>query len=128
MLGTSLHKALHPLPSALSKTKSAGSETDASRHWELLHAFVGTGMWECVDFYPVPMHGRRGLETHTTAAPAVKYVLKTSLDEGDNRHRADYYALGSYNTTNRTFRADDPARDTGIGLHYDSGKLFAYKT
>jgi hypothetical protein len=40
-------------------------------------------MRECVDFYPVPMHGRRGLETHMPAAPA-DYVLKASLDD-DNR-------------------------------------------
>jgi beta-fructofuranosidase len=100
------------------------------RHWELqenaLHAVLGTGMWECVDFYPVPVQGRRGLETHMTAAPAVKYVLKASLDDDNDRH--DYYALGSYNTTSRMFRADDPARDTGIGLRYDYGKLFASKT
>jgi beta-fructofuranosidase len=86
------------------------------KHWELqetaLHSVAGTGMWECVDFYPV------GLQTYT------KYVLKASLD--DTRH--DHYALGSYNFWSKTFHPDDPTLDTGIGLRYDYGKFYASKS
>ncbi|KAG0567020.1 hypothetical protein KC19_7G104500 [Ceratodon purpureus] len=97
------------------------------KHWELqenvLHSVESTGMWECVDFFPVAVQGHHGLETYT-AAPTVKYVLKASLD--DTRH--DHYALGSYNVMSKTFHPDDPTRDTGIGLRYDYGKFYASKS
>ncbi|KAG0610875.1 hypothetical protein M758_7G098700 [Ceratodon purpureus] len=97
------------------------------KHWELqnnvLHAVLGTGMWECVDFYPVAVQGHHGLDSYI-AAPTVKYVLKASLD--DDKH--DYYALGSYDTVKKTFHPDDTARDTGIGLRYDYGKFYASKS
>nr|PNR48609.1 hypothetical protein PHYPA_013086 [Physcomitrium patens] len=63
-------------------------------------------------------------ENPILAAPSVKYVMKASLD--DDRH--DYYALGSYNVKSKTFHADDPSRDTGIGLRYDYGKFYASKS
>lgn len=97
------------------------------KHWELqenfLHGVANTGMWECIDFYPVSVLGYRGLDSYS-AAPSVKYVLKASLD--DDRH--DYYALGSYNVKSKSFHADDPSRDTGIGLRYDYGKFYASKS
>lgn len=97
-------------------------------HWELheneiLHSVHNTGMWECIDFYPVAVQGRQGLATYT-AGPSVKYVLKASLDAV----RHDYYALGEYNVHTNKFIPDDPDRDCGKGLRYDYGKFYASKT
>lgn len=99
------------------------------KQWDVLDHFLhyvnNTGMWECVDFYPIPVQGRHGLDQYT-GAPTEKYVLKASIDEDNNRH--DFYTLGSYNTTTKTFTPDDPSRDCGIGLRCDYGKYFASKS
>ncbi|KAJ1408413.1 Glycosyl hydrolase family 32, N-terminal [Sesbania bispinosa] len=58
---------------------------------DLLHVVPGTGMWECVDFFPVSKKAENGLDTSINGAE-VKHVMKVSLD--DDRH--DYYALGTY--------------------------------
>ncbi|RDX65605.1 Acid beta-fructofuranosidase, partial [Mucuna pruriens] len=79
----------------------------------VLHAVPGTGMWECVDFFPVSSNG-----------DSVKHVVKVSLD--DDRH--DYYALGSYDEKNVKFTPDDLKNDVGIGLRYDYGIFYASKT
>ncbi|XP_043717365.1 beta-fructofuranosidase, soluble isoenzyme I-like [Telopea speciosissima] len=89
----------------------------------VLHAVPGTGMWECVDFYPVSTTGDNGLDTSVNG-PGVKHVLKASLD--DNKH--DYYALGIYDQENDTWTPDNPVEDVGIGLRYDYGKYYASKT
>jgi beta-fructofuranosidase len=95
--------------------------------WDVLDHFLhhvnGTGMWECVDFYPIPYEGKHGLDTYTEEH---KYVLKASIDEDHNRH--DFYSIGSYNLTTRTYTPDDPSKDTGIGLRCDYGKYFASKS
>ncbi|EEF29810.1 acid beta-fructofuranosidase [Ricinus communis] len=88
-----------------------------------LHGVSGTGMWECVDFYPVSKSSANGLDTSANG-PQVKHVLKTSLD--DDRH--DYYALGNYNEKNGTWYPDNPEIDTGIGIRYDYGIFYASKT
>lgn len=95
--------------------------------WKLeddyLHSVAATGMWECVDFYPVDTE--RGLDTSLTGLAMVpKHVLKVSLD--DLRH--DYYALGSYSPESHKFTPDDPLLDAGLGLRYDYGKFYASKT
>ncbi|XP_043694930.1 beta-fructofuranosidase, soluble isoenzyme I-like isoform X2 [Telopea speciosissima] len=84
----------------------------------LLHAVPGTGMWECVDFYPVSTTDDNGLGT------PVKYVLKASLDDDKN----DYYALGTYDPESDTWTPDNPVLDVGIGMRYDYGKYYASKT
>ncbi|XP_042512812.1 beta-fructofuranosidase, soluble isoenzyme I-like [Macadamia integrifolia] len=89
----------------------------------VLHAVPGTGMWECVDFYPVSTTGENGLDTSVNG-PGVKHVLKASLD--DNKH--DYYALGIYDQENDTWTPDNPEEDVGIGMRYDYGKYYASKT
>jgi beta-fructofuranosidase len=90
----------------------------------LLHVVPGTGMWECVDFYPVSTDGEVGLETSVAPGPGVKHVLKTSLD--DDRH--DYYAIGTYDAETDRWTPDDAEIDVGIGLRYDYGKFYASKT
>ncbi|ERM94735.1 hypothetical protein AMTR_s00011p00252750 [Amborella trichopoda] len=89
----------------------------------VLHAVPGTGMWECVDFYPVSLTENVGLDTSVNG-PGVKHVLKASLD--DNKH--DYYAIGVYDEATETWLPDDPVNDVGIGLRYDYGKFYASKT
>nr|AEB66648.2 vacuole invertase [Rumex dentatus] len=87
----------------------------------VLHSVAGTGMWECVDFYPVSTTG--GLDTSVNG-PGVKHVLKASLD--DDKH--DWYAIGTYDSVNDTWTPDDPEYDVGIGLRVDYGKYYASKT
>ncbi|CAL5026240.1 unnamed protein product [Urochloa decumbens] len=94
----------------------------------LMHAVPGTGMWECVDFYPVSAaagaEGENGMETSAPPGPAVKHVVKASLD--DDKH--DYYAIGTYDAAADTWTPDDAGNDVGIGLRYDYGKFYASKT
>ncbi|KAH9607149.1 hypothetical protein KSS87_005074, partial [Heliosperma pusillum] len=90
----------------------------------ILHSVQGTGMWECVDFYPVSVSDSNGLDT-SIKGPLVKHVLKASMDDD----RQDYYALGTYNEANVTWVPDNPSIDVGIGLRYDyGGKFYASKT
>ncbi|XP_062184582.1 beta-fructofuranosidase 1-like isoform X2 [Phragmites australis] len=89
----------------------------------LMHVVQGTGMWECVDFYPVAAAdpaAEDGLETSTAPVPGVKHVLKASLDD-DN-------AIGTYDAKTDTWTPDDAENDVGIGLRYDYGKFYASKT
>ncbi|CAA2967645.1 acid beta-fructofuranosidase-like [Olea europaea subsp. europaea] len=88
-----------------------------------MHAVPGTGMWECVDFYPVSMSEVNGLDTSVSGS-GVKHVLKASLDDDKN----DYYALGVYDPIENKWIPDDPNLDVGIGLRYDYGKYYASKT
>ncbi|KAG2573602.1 beta-fructofuranosidase 1-like [Panicum virgatum] len=93
----------------------------------LMHAVPGTGMWECVDFYPVAAAAGEeinGLETSVPPGPGVKHVVKASLD--DDKH--DYYAIGTYDAGADSWTPDDAASDVGIGLRYDYGKFYASKT
>ncbi|CAJ2638561.1 unnamed protein product [Trifolium pratense] len=88
-----------------------------------LHAVPGTGMWECVDFYPVLINGSKGLDTSING-PQVKHVLKASLDDT----KVDCYAIGTYFIENDTWIPDDPLEDVGIGLLYDYGRYYASKS
>ncbi|KAH7668353.1 Beta-fructofuranosidase protein [Dioscorea alata] len=89
-----------------------------------LHGVARTGMWECVDFYPVATTaGVGGLDT-SVVGEKVKHVLKASMD--DDRH--DYYAIGTYESEKVRWVPDDPEEDVGLGLRYDWGKFYASKT
>jgi len=91
-------------------------------NWELeenwLHMVNGTGIWECVDFFPV---GSIGLDT-SVRGPDVKHLLKVS--SWDEQH--DYYAVGSYDDLEHKFHT----RDSPViyGLQYDHGKFYAAKS
>ncbi|OIT28255.1 PREDICTED: acid beta-fructofuranosidase AIV-18-like [Nicotiana attenuata] len=89
----------------------------------VLHAVPGTGMWECVDFYPVSTVETNGLDTSYNG-PGIKHVLKASLD--DDKH--DYYAIGTYDPVKNKWTPDNPELDVGIGLRLDYGKYYASKT
>ncbi|KAK6231856.1 hypothetical protein SCA6_001929 [Theobroma cacao] len=56
-----------------------------------LHSAPHTGMWECPDFYPVLLSGKKGLDP-SVLGKHVKHVLKVSLDVT----RYDYYTVGTY--------------------------------
>ncbi|KAM0823257.1 hypothetical protein ACQ4PT_070984 [Festuca glaucescens] len=94
----------------------------------LLHRVPATGMWECIDLYPVG--GTRGIDMTDAVAVAsngggeVLHVMKESSD--DDRH--DYYALGRYNAVANKWTPLDAEADVGIGLRYDWGKFYASKT
>ncbi|OEL31548.1 Beta-fructofuranosidase 1 [Dichanthelium oligosanthes] len=93
----------------------------------LMHVVPGTGMWECVDFYPVAAGAggsENGLETSAPPGPGVKHVVKASLDDDKN----DYYAIGTYDAATDAWTPDDAENDVGIGLRYDYGKFYASKT
>ncbi|KAI3705686.1 hypothetical protein L1987_75927 [Smallanthus sonchifolius] len=90
---------------------------------EVLHSVPHTGMWECVDLYPVSSKNANGLDMPSYES-GVKYVLKQSGDE--DRH--DWYAIGSYDVVKDKWYPDDPEMDLGIGLRYDYGKFYASKT
>ncbi|XP_057457011.1 beta-fructofuranosidase, soluble isoenzyme I-like isoform X2 [Lotus japonicus] len=96
-------------------------------HFELndhyLHQVPGTGMWECVDFYPVSINKLNGLDTSVNG-PGVKHVLKASLDDT----KEDYFSLGTYFIENDTWVPDTPNADVGIGLKLDYGRYYASKT
>ncbi|KAG7953352.1 hypothetical protein I3843_12G105400 [Carya illinoinensis] len=87
----------------------------------LLHAVPGTGMWECVDFYPVSKTSGKGLDTSANG-PEVKHVFKTSLDNDKN----DYYAIGTYDEKSGRWVPDNPK--IGIELRYDYGIFYASKS
>ncbi|XP_059657475.1 acid beta-fructofuranosidase 2, vacuolar-like [Cornus florida] len=88
-----------------------------------LHDVPGTGMWECVDFYPVSETHENGLDTSVNGV-GVKHVMKTSLDDTRN----DHYSLGTYDEKSAKWTPENPKLDVGIGLRYDYGKFYASKT
>ncbi|KAG0560441.1 hypothetical protein KC19_10G180200 [Ceratodon purpureus] len=96
-------------------------------HWELeknvLYTIPGSGMWECLDFYPVAPTGRRGLDT-STRGPSVNHVLKVS--SYNDQH--DYYAVGSYNEVTQAFTPVNQELGVLYGLQYDYGKFYASKS
>ncbi|KAG5153929.1 hypothetical protein AAZX31_05G054400 [Glycine max] len=102
-------------------------DTEDFKNYELkeglLRAVAGTGMWECVDFFPVSKENENGLDTSINGAE-VKHVMKVSLD--DDRH--DYYSIGTYDEKNVLFTPDDAKNDVGVGLRYDYGIFYASKT
>ncbi|KAJ0265766.1 Acid beta-fructofuranosidase 3 [Hirschfeldia incana] len=95
------------------------------KHDTLLHQVPNTGMWECVDFYPVSKTKDKGLDTSVNG-PDVKHIIKASMDDT----RIDHYAIGTYHESNATWVPDNPSIDVGIstGLRYDYGKFYASKT
>ncbi|CAI0404467.1 unnamed protein product [Linum tenue] len=88
-----------------------------------LHSVPGTGMWECVDFFPVAVNGTKGLDT-SAAGEGIKHVLKASLDDT----KLDHFAVGTYDPVEDLWTPDDPKNDVGIGLKYDYGRYYASKT
>lgn len=97
--------------------------------WKLasqpLHSVSNTGMWECLDFYPVLMDGQHiGVDT-SMHGQNIMHVLKASFD--DSKH--DHYTLGTYVAHNDSFLPLYGALDLdSSGLRYDYGKYYASKS
>ncbi|KAL2337948.1 hypothetical protein Fmac_012394 [Flemingia macrophylla] len=87
-----------------------------------LHSILGSGMWECPDFFPVLNSGQLGVDTSVNSDD-VSHVLKVSLD--DKKH--DYYMIGSYNASKDAFVPDEGLNSEFV-LRYDYGKYYASKT
>ncbi|KAM7255004.1 hypothetical protein ACFE04_020245 [Oxalis oulophora] len=87
------------------------------------HSKENTGMWECPDFYPVQINGRRGLET-SVVEPNVRHVFKVSLDET----RFEYYTIGTYDLQKDRYVPDTTSEDDWGGLRYDYGNFYASKS
>jgi beta-fructofuranosidase len=96
-------------------------------HWikaqQPLHSAKDTGMWECPDFFPVPINAKFGVDT-SVAGRHVKHVLKVSLD--DTKH--EYYTVGTYKLDKDIYIPDKGQVDSDSGLRYDYGKFYASKT
>ncbi|CAJ1950932.1 unnamed protein product [Sphenostylis stenocarpa] len=86
-----------------------------------LHSILGSGMWECPDFFPVLNNGQLGVDTSVNG-DYVRHVLKVSLD--DKKH--DYYMIGSYNADKDAFIPDKGFNE--FVLRYDYGKYYASKS
>lgn len=88
-----------------------------------LHSVHNIGMWECPDFFPVLLKGRRGLDTSVNGA-GVKHVFKVSLD----MTRYEYYTVGKYYEHKDRYVPDRTSVDQKTGLRYDYGNFYASKT
>ncbi|GMH30136.1 hypothetical protein Nepgr_031979 [Nepenthes gracilis] len=88
-----------------------------------LHSAPHTGMWECPDFYPVSLHGKKGLDT-SVLGEDIRHVLKVSLDET----RYEYYTVGTYDTDEGKYVPYNTFADGWSGVRYDYGNFYASKT
>ncbi|XP_050228907.1 acid beta-fructofuranosidase-like [Mercurialis annua] len=89
----------------------------------MLHGVDKSGMWECVDFYPVSKTSGNGLDTSVNGSE-VKHVFKIS--HVDTQY--DYYAIGSYDEKNARWYPDNLDVHAATGLRHDCGKFYASKS
>lgn len=78
-----------------------------------VHRVEGTGMWECIDLYPI--------SSGSNSSEEEIYVMKASVN--DEWH--DYYALGMFDAEANRWTPLDPEADVGIGMRCDWGKFYA---
>nr|KAJ0206977.1 hypothetical protein LSAT_V11C500289300 [Lactuca sativa] len=89
-----------------------------------LHQKENTGMWECVDFYPVSTKGEKGLDTRVIDGDHIKHVFKVSLEIT----KFDYYTIGKYDASQDIYIPDEGMMDGWAGLRYDWGNFYASKS
>ncbi|XP_026415410.1 beta-fructofuranosidase, insoluble isoenzyme 1-like [Papaver somniferum] len=90
------------------------------------HSAPDTGIWECPDFFPVSLKGKKGLDTSESGAD-VKYILKVSVQ----RTWSDFYTVGAYCLNKDAYVPDNTPGNhysTTTGLKFDYGKFYASKT
>ncbi|XVE70906.1 hypothetical protein DITRI_Ditri10aG0107700 [Diplodiscus trichospermus] len=94
-------------------------------HWtkyqDPLYSSSKTEMWECPDFFPVPINSTNGVDT-SVKNPSVRHIMKASF----NSH--DYYIVGTYVTEQEKFLPDVDFTGTSQDLRLDYGKFYASKT
>lgn len=84
-----------------------------------------SSMIECIDFFPVSVGRKRGLDGSAVASEAAKHVLKMGVF--DNSH--DYYLIGRYLEEFDEFIPDNGVEDDRrLWLRYDYGSFYASKT
>ncbi|KAL1208132.1 Beta-fructofuranosidase, insoluble isoenzyme CWINV6 [Cardamine amara subsp. amara] len=82
-------------------------------------------MWECIDFSPVSITGKEGVDTSVNNA-SVRHVLKAGYEAklGDKY----CYVIGKYSSETKKFVADSEFTNTSADLRYDYGMFYASKT
>ncbi|CAH2072967.1 unnamed protein product [Thlaspi arvense] len=83
-----------------------------------------TEMLECVDFFPVSLTGKEGVENSVNNA-SVRHVLKVSFEERVGGK--DCYVIGTYSSETEEFLADSEFTNTNADLRYDHGMFYASK-
>ncbi|KAL2898665.1 Fructan 6-exohydrolase [Bienertia sinuspersici] len=89
-----------------------------------LRSAEGTGVWECVDFFPVYAGKAIGADTSVVSGDDVKHVLKISLA----KYQKEMYTLGRYDTDNDIYIPDEGSVESHLGLLCDYGKYYASKS
>ncbi|KAL3755624.1 hypothetical protein ACJRO7_002643 [Eucalyptus globulus] len=79
-----------------------------------------TGMWECLDFFPVSKNNTNGLDT-SALGQGVKHVLKVNLD-------LTRYDTITYHPDVDKYMLDNTSADGWSSLRYDYGNFYASKT
>ncbi|PKA65389.1 Beta-fructofuranosidase, insoluble isoenzyme 7 [Apostasia shenzhenica] len=82
-------------------------------------------MVECVDFFPVSVKGKNGLDTSTMDSEEVKHVLKFGLFD----YLHDYYLIGKYLDDEDEFVPENISGDDHRSWpRYDYGSFYASKS
>jgi beta-fructofuranosidase len=97
------------------------------KNWERyekpLSSAIGTGTWECLDFFPVSLNSTNGLDTSAYSG-SVMHVMKAGF-EG-----RDWYSIGTYSPDRENFLPQNGLSLTGstLDLRYDYGQFYASKS
>ncbi|KAI3501675.1 hypothetical protein L1887_29629 [Cichorium endivia] len=88
-----------------------------------LHKVSGTGMWECVDFFPVWVDSTNGVDTSIiNPSNRVKHVLKLGIQD----HGKDCYLIGKYSADKEHYVPEDELTLSTLRLDY--GMYYASKS
>ncbi|KAK1438291.1 hypothetical protein QVD17_04098 [Tagetes erecta] len=94
-----------------------------SKHETPLYEVAGSGIWECVDFFPVLVDGKNGVDTSVVNMNGgVKHVLKVGMYDNVR----DYYMIGDYDSVKEQYVAQNEL--TVDTLRLDYGKYYASKS
>nr|GEU69450.1 fructan 1-exohydrolase IIb [Tanacetum cinerariifolium] len=93
------------------------------RYEKPLASADGTGTWECLDFFPVPLNSTNGLDTSAYSG-SVMHVMKAGF-EGH-----DWYTIGTYSPDRENFLPQNGLSSPGnsLNLRYDYGQFYASKS
>ncbi|KAG2334260.1 hypothetical protein Bca52824_005440 [Brassica carinata] len=96
-----------------------------TRHRAPLLVAQANEMLECVDFFPVKLTGKEGVDTSVNNA-SVRHVLKVSFEEQIGGK--DCYVIGTYSSETDRFVPDSELTYTTADLRYDHGWFYASKS
>ncbi|KAJ6688607.1 ACID BETA-FRUCTOFURANOSIDASE 4 VACUOLAR [Salix koriyanagi] len=89
----------------------------------VLHAVPGTGMWECVDFYPVAINGSTGLDSSAMDRVPNTYLRLVWMTQKGTTTPSGFMTLQLING-HRIIQK----RMWALGLQVDYGRYYASKT